>query len=57
MIWFFFAGFAGLAVVGVATWARGERKKAEAEAAARKENARQQAETARLLAKLKDYDG
>jgi len=53
MIWFFFAGFAGLAVVGVASWARGERKKAETEVAARRERSRLQAEEAQLLARLR----
>lgn len=53
MIWLFVGVIGGLAVVGVAGWARGERKKVEAEAAARKERARLQAEEAQLLAKLR----
>ena len=52
MIWLFVGVIGGLAVVGVAGWARGERKKVEAEAAARKERGRLQAEEAQLLAKL-----
>lgn len=56
MIWLFVGGLGGLAVVAVAGWARGERKKVEAETAARKERARLQAEEAQLLAKLKSKD-
>lgn len=57
MIWLFVGIIGGLAVVGVAGWARGERKKVEAEAAARKERARLQAEEAQLLAKLRQDKG
>ncbi len=57
MIWLFVGVIGGLAVVGVAAWARGERKKVEAEAAARKERARLQAEEAQLLARLKQEKG
>ena len=53
MIWLFAGVIGGLAVVGVAAWARGERKKVEAEAAARKERTRLQVEEAQLLAKLR----
>jgi hypothetical protein len=54
MIWLFLGGLGGLAVVGVAAWARGERKKVEAETAARKERSRLAVEEAQLLAKLRD---
>jgi hypothetical protein len=54
MIWLFLGGLGGLAVVGVAAWARGERKKVEAETAARKERTRLAVEEAQLLAKLRD---
>jgi hypothetical protein len=57
MIWLFVGVIGGLAVVGVAGWARGERKKVEAEAAARRERARLQAEEAQLLARLKQEKG
>lgn len=53
MIWLFLGGFAGIAVVAVAAWARGERKKVEAETAARKSRARLASEEAQLLAKLR----
>lgn len=53
MIWLVLGGLGGLAVVGVAAWARGERKKVEAETRARKERARLAVEEAQLLAKLK----
>jgi hypothetical protein len=53
MIWLFLGGLGGLAVVGVAAWARAERKKVEAEAAQRRERAQLQAEEAQLLAKLR----
>lgn len=56
MIWLFLGGLGGLAVVGVAAWARGERKKVEAEDARRRERARLQREEAQLLAKLKDRE-
>jgi len=52
MIWLFLGVLGGLAVVGVAGWARGERKKVEAEAARRREQARLKVEEAQLLAKL-----
>lgn len=54
MLWLIFAGLSGTVVVAVAAWARGERKKVEAEAAARKERGRLQAEEAQLLARLRD---
>lgn len=57
MLWLILAGLSGTVVVGVAAWARGERKKVEAEAAARKERARLQAEEAQLLAKLRQEKG
>jgi hypothetical protein len=53
MIWLFLAGFAGMAVVGTAAWARGERRKVEREAAERREAGRLKAEEAQLLAKLR----
>ncbi len=53
MIWLILAGLSGTAVVAVATWARGERKKIEAEERLRRERGRLQAEEAALLAKLK----
>lgn len=53
MIWLFLGGLGGLAVVGVAAWARAERKKVEAEAAQRRERARLQQEEAQLLAKMR----
>ena len=56
MIWLFLGGLGGLAVVGVAAWARGERKKVEAETALRREAARLKAEEAQLLAKLKNKE-
>jgi hypothetical protein len=52
MIWLILAGLSGTVVVGVAAWARGERKKVEAETTARRERARLQAEEAQLLARL-----
>ncbi|MGD9966843.1 MAG: hypothetical protein AB7T59_10005 [Hyphomonadaceae bacterium] len=56
MIWLFLGLFAGLAAVGVAAWARGERRKVERESAERKERARLKAEEAQLLARLKDRE-
>ncbi|ANP47090.1 hypothetical protein [Candidatus Viadribacter manganicus] len=53
MTWLFVGVLGGLAVVGVAGWARGERKKVEAEADQRRERARLQAEEAQLLARLR----
>jgi cytochrome c-type biogenesis protein CcmH/NrfF len=52
MLWLILAGLSGTVVVGVAAWARGERKKVETEAARRRERARLQAEEAQLLARL-----
>ena len=52
MLWLILAALSGTAVVAVAAWARGERKKVEVEAAARRERARLQAEEAQLLARL-----
>jgi hypothetical protein len=57
MIWLFVGVIGGLAVVGVAGWARGERKKVEAEAEARRERGRLQAEEAQLLARLRQEKG
>ena len=57
MLWLILAGLSGTVVVGVAAWARGERKKVEAEAAARKERGRLQAEEAQLLARLRQEKG
>ncbi|MGQ0533352.1 MAG: hypothetical protein ACT4OF_11775 [Caulobacteraceae bacterium] len=56
MIWLFLGGLSGLAVVGVAAWARGERRRVEAEERARRERARLQADEAQLLAKLKSKE-
>jgi hypothetical protein len=56
MIWLFLGGFGGVAVVAVAAWARGERKKVEAETRARKERARLASEEAQLLARLRSKD-
>ena len=53
MLWLILAGLSGTVVVGVAAWARGERKKVEREAAERRERARLQAEEAQLLARLR----
>jgi hypothetical protein len=57
MIWLFLAGFAGMAVVGTAAWARGERKKVEREVAERREAGRLRAEEAQLLVKLRQDKG
>lgn len=57
MIWLFLACFAGMTVVGVSTWARGERKKVEREAAERREAGRLKAEEAQLLARLRQDKG
>lgn len=57
MIWLFVGAIGGLAVVGVAGWARRERKKVETETAARKERGRLQAEEAQLLARLRQEKG
>ncbi|MGE0663584.1 MAG: hypothetical protein AB7H66_04805 [Hyphomonadaceae bacterium] len=56
MIWLFLGALGGLAVVGVAAWARGERRKVERETAERRERARLKSEEAQLLAKLKDRE-
>lgn len=53
MVWLILAGLSGTVVVGVAAWARGERKKVEREATERRERARLQAEEAQLLARLR----
>ena len=53
MWWLIFAGLSGTVVVAVAAWARGERRKVEAEKAERAERRRLQMEEAALLAKLK----
>ncbi|MEQ1817385.1 MAG: hypothetical protein ABL871_02150 [Terricaulis sp.] len=57
MLWLILAGLSGTVVVGVAAWARGERKKVEVEAAQRRERARLQAEEAQLLARLRHEKG
>ena len=57
MIWLIMAGFAGVAVVGVSAWARGERKKVDAEGAARRAQSQMDAEEARLLDKLRRERG
>lgn len=57
MTWLFLGVIGGLAVVGVAGWARGERKKVEREAADRRERGRLQAEEAQLLARLRQEKG
>ena len=56
MIWLVLAGFAGVAVVGVSAWARAERRKVDAEGAARREKSQLDNEEARLLAKLRSKD-
>jgi hypothetical protein len=56
MIWIIMAGFAGVAVVGVSAWARGERKKVDAEGEARRQRGQMDIEEARLLAKLRSKD-
>lgn len=53
MVWIMLAGLSSVAVVAVAAWARGERRKAEAEAVQRRENARLHMEETQLLAKLR----
>lgn len=53
MWWLIFVGLSGTVVVAVAGWARGERRKVEAENAERAERRRLQMEEAALLAKLK----
>jgi hypothetical protein len=57
MIWLIMAGFAGVAVVGVSAWARGERKKVDAASEVRRERSRLEAEETRLLDKLRNKDG
>ena len=57
MLWLILAGLSGTVVVGVAAWARGERKKVEREAAERRERARLKTEEAHLLAKLQREKG
>jgi hypothetical protein len=56
MLWLILAGLSGTAVVAVATWARGERRKVEAEERLRRERRRLQAEEEALLARLKNKD-
>ena len=56
MIWIFLAGFASLAAVTVSAWARGERKKVDAEGEARRAQSQMDAEEARLLDKLRSKD-
>lgn len=53
MIWLFVAVLGGFAVVSVAAWARASHRKVEADAQARREQARLKAEEAQLLAKLR----
>ena len=57
MIWLILAGFAGVVVVGVSAWARGERKKVDAEGAARRERSQLDTEESRLLDKLRHERG
>jgi hypothetical protein len=57
MIWLILAGFAGVAAVGVSAWARGERKKVDAEGEARRARSQLEAEETRLLAKLRSQRG
>ena len=57
MIWLILAGFAGLAVVGVSAWARGERKKVDAEGAARRQCSQLDIEESQLLDKLRHERG
>ena len=52
MLWLVLAGLSGTVVVAVSAWARGERKKAETEAAQRRERAQLNLEETQLLAKL-----
>lgn len=53
MIWIFCALLAGSAATAVAAWARGVRKAAEAETAARRAKASLDQDEALLLAKLR----
>jgi hypothetical protein len=53
MIWLVLAAFAGVAVVGVSSWARSERRKVDAEGVARREKTQMDNEEARLLDKLR----
>lgn len=53
MIWIFIAGFSGVAVVAVSAWARGERRKVDAEGLARRDAVKMDVEEARLLEKLR----
>jgi hypothetical protein len=57
VIWIILAGFAGVAVVGVSAWARGERKKVDAEGAALRERSQLDIEESRLLDKLRHERG
>ena len=57
MIWLILAGFASVAAVGVSAWARGERKKVDAEGDARRAQSQMEAEESRLLAKLRSERG
>jgi hypothetical protein len=56
VIWLILAGFAGVAAVGVSAWARGERKKVDAEGEARRAQSQMDTEEARLLAKLRSKE-
>ena len=56
MLWLILAGLSGAAVVSVAAWARGERRKVEADAARRREQGRLKTEEAQLLAKLRNRE-
>jgi hypothetical protein len=53
MIWIIIAAFSGVAVVAVSAWARSERRKVDAEGAARRAQSQMEAEEARLLEKLR----
>ena len=52
MAWLLLGMLGGLAVTGVAAWARGSRRRAEAEDAARRARSQLQADEKLLLARL-----
>ncbi len=57
MIWLILASFAGTAAIAVSAWARGQRKKVDAEGEARRAKSAVDAEEARLLEKLRRERG
>jgi hypothetical protein len=57
VIWIILAGLASAAAVGVSAWARGERRKVDAEGEARRAQSQMEAEESRLLAKLRSEKG